>query len=528
MKISHRPNAGPGAARAADPGSAPLTSLSRPRSLYALLAATLVLIASFPVRAHVGSPDVFFEGDAGPYHLFVTVRVPQVIPGVAEIDVRTSSPGIRTVQFVPMRLTGAGSNLPPVPDLAQESRQDPQFFTGSLWLMEFGALQVRVMVDGAKGKAELSVPVPAFARRTLPMQRPLGGLLLGLTVFLALGMIFIAGAAVREGNLSPDEQPSPSRIRRARIVMAITALIVVAILFLGNRWWGVEANNHQRDVNLFKPPLAETTIENGNRLILAAKGQDPHWSKYVRMEDVIPDHGHLMHLFLIRMPGMDQMWHLHPQLVAGGEFAEDLPSMPAGKYQVFADVVDKAGFPWTLVGAIDLPEVHGNLLTGDDSAWMSSQTGKPDRESRASPNVANLPDGSRMVWQRGNTPLRADVPMEFHFEVEGKNGKPVGGLEPYMGMAGHAEFVSSDMTVFAHVHPAGSISMAALELTRGSTGMSAMSPDATMPGMAMASGLLPPEVRFPYGFPKPGDYRIFVQVRTAAGVQTAAFDAHVD
>jgi hypothetical protein len=95
-------------------------------------------------------------------------------------------------------------------------------------------------------------------------------------------------------------------------------------------------------------------------------------------------------------------------------------------------------------------------------------------------------------------------------------------------MAGHAEFVSSDMTVFAHVHPAGSVSMAALELTRGSTGITAMSPDAAMPGMAMASGALPPEVRFPYGFPKPGDYRIFVEVRTANGVQTAAFDAHVD
>lgn len=527
MKTSHRPNAVPGATRTAKRGSAPLTRISQPSSLYALLAAALVLITSFPVSAHVGSPDVFFEGDAGPYHLFVTVRVPQVIPGVAEIDVRTFSPGVRTVQFVPMRLSGAGSNLPPVPDLAQKSSQDPQFFTGSLWLMEFGALQVRVMVDGAKGKAELSVPVPAFAQRTLPMQRPLGGLLLGLTTFLALGMIFIVGAAVREGNLSPNEQPSPSRISRARVVMAVTAMIVVAILFLGNRWWGVEANNHQRDINLFKPPIAEMTFENGNRLILAAKGQDPHWSEDVRMEDVIPDHDHLMHLFLIRTPSMDQMWHLHPQRIDGGKFAEDLPSMPAGRYQVFADVVDKAGFPWTLVGAIDLPEVHGQLLAGDDSAWMSSHTGKPDCQSGALPNVANLRDGSLMVWQGGNT-LRAGVPMEFRFEVEDKNGKPLASLEPYMGMAGHAEFVSRDMTVFAHVHPAGSISMAALELTRVSAGMSAMSPDTAAPGMAMAYGPLPPEVSFPYGFPKPGEYRIFVQVRTAAGVQTAAFDAHVD
>ena len=38
--------------------------------------------------AHVGSKDVFEQVDAGPYKLFVTVRPPNVIPGVAAIEVR--------------------------------------------------------------------------------------------------------------------------------------------------------------------------------------------------------------------------------------------------------------------------------------------------------------------------------------------------------------------------------------------------------------------------------------------------------
>ena len=97
-----------------------------------------------------------------------------------------------------------------------------------------------------------------------------------------------------------------------------------------------------------------------------------------------------------------------------------------------------------------------------------------------------------------------------------------------MGMAGHAEFVRSDLSVFAHVHPAGSVSMAALELAQG--GLSNASDSAQMPmPMPMAeAGPLPPEVRFPYGFPQPGDYRIFVQIKRGGRVETGVFDALVE
>ena len=44
----------------------------------------LFLLCVVPAHAHVGSPDVYAEGDAGPYKLFVVIRPPLVIPGVAE------------------------------------------------------------------------------------------------------------------------------------------------------------------------------------------------------------------------------------------------------------------------------------------------------------------------------------------------------------------------------------------------------------------------------------------------------------
>lgn len=487
----------------------------------------LVLAAVVSVSAHVGSADVYFDGDAGPYHLYVTVRVPQVIPGIAEIDVRSSTNDVERVEIVPMRLSGAGSNFPPTPDVTVRSKQDPQFFTGSLWLMESGALKVRVSVEGSKGKGEVSVPVPAFAQKTLPMERSLGGLLGFLMVFLAIGLVFIAGAASREGNLEPGETASPQKVRRARIVMVITAVIVVGIIYLGKAWWGVEATNYKRGVNFFKSPEAETQLENGNRLVIRAKGQDPAWSKEVSMGDVIPDHNHLMHLFLISTPGMDRMWHLHPERGDGGAFVDDLPSMPAGRYQVFADIVDKDGFPWTLVGQVDLPQINGKPLAGDDSSW----TGAPLMPQASSESVAPLADGGRIVWEKGTAPIVANRAMVFTFKVEDKDGKPATNVEPYMGMAGHAEFVSLDMSVFAHIHPAGSVSMAALDLANRTPKANDMISEQTaMPSgmsMAMTAGTVESEVRFSYGFPKAVDYRIFVQIKRAGQVETGVFDAHV-
>ena len=176
----------------------------------------MLVFAALPVSAHVGSPDVFYEGKAGPYPLFVTIRVPQVIPGVAEIQVRSESHDARAISVVPMRLAGPGSNLPPTPDLAVQSKDDPQFFTASLWLMESGALQVRVLVDGAQGQGEVSVPVPSNAQRTLPMQKPLAALLFALMLLLAVGAVFIVGGIVREGNLEEAKsRAKPARCERA-------------------------------------------------------------------------------------------------------------------------------------------------------------------------------------------------------------------------------------------------------------------------------------------------------------------------
>ena len=121
----------------------------------AAIAAIFAIACVADGNAHVGSPDVFLEGQAGAYRLLVTIRPPKAIPGIADVEVLTTSDDIREVRIVPLPLTGDGAKFAPVPDRASRSPEDPRLFTGHLWLMFAGSWQVRVHVTGERGDGTL-------------------------------------------------------------------------------------------------------------------------------------------------------------------------------------------------------------------------------------------------------------------------------------------------------------------------------------------------------------------------------------
>ena len=66
----------------------------------------LLLLLPLTGSAHVNSPDVYFDGHAGPYHLLVTVKPPAVVPGIAQIQIRTTDSGIDQIKILPLRMIG--------------------------------------------------------------------------------------------------------------------------------------------------------------------------------------------------------------------------------------------------------------------------------------------------------------------------------------------------------------------------------------------------------------------------------------
>src|SRR5215470_4538370 len=188
-----------------------------------------VALAAAAASAHVGSPDVFFEGEAGPYHLLVAVRTPPVIPGVAQVEIRSESNELRSLRIVPLPLGGTSKGFAPEPDAAERAEGDPHSFSGSLWLMESGSWQVRIDAEGGLGRGSVSVPVAAAPRRMLALQGALSAGLFAAMIILSGGVVLIAGAAARDAELEPGEVGSRPR-RKVGVVMGVTAALVLLVL----------------------------------------------------------------------------------------------------------------------------------------------------------------------------------------------------------------------------------------------------------------------------------------------------------
>lgn len=567
---------------------------------------------------------MFFEGAAGPYPVHVVVRPPAVIPGVAEIAVRVRAPVTAAGSSAPPAASGrrglgklrvtaqpvqwdAGPEGAPPADVAQPVRGEPGLFAARLWMMTANSYDIRVGVFGPAGRGTVAVPVSTAASRRLEMRSGLAVALLALAALLFAGVVSLVGAGVRESVLAPGDQPRERERRRGQLAMATTAAVLAVLLTAGKSWWTrIDAAYRQR---LYQPYHVVTRLQpDGPQQVLRLTVADPRW----RGRDwtpVVPDHGKLMHLFLIRTPGLDAFAHLHPvpaeepavpaapapsvtlpsappqapaaapatspgievgrlgsrghwtggesggqieaEAAAAGVFRAVLPRLPAGVYRLYADITQESGFAETLTATVTLPppqqvpapfDPQRPEPDPDDSVRVAAPVAwRPPNEATVSP----LDGGLTMTWLRPVAArLIAGRDASLRFAVRTPDGRPAP-LEPYMGMLGHAVICRDDGRIFIHLHPQGTISMTAQALLTGRassldarTGPKApwSGPSAPLPGppmMPMTAMAMPAagggngEVSFPYEFPEPGRYRIWVQVKSAGQILTGVFDVEV-
>ena len=475
--------------------------------------ATIVAMAMV-TSAHVGSPDAWFEGMAGTFPVTIHVEAPPVIPGIAVINVKADG-AARVTAFV--NTFDAEGGTPP-PDELVAVADRPGWRSARLWVMNAGSNRVTVEVHGTGGRGSVVVPLAAIAQRRLAFTPLFVALVVAGATFLFVGMLTLIGAAVRESVLEPGAVPDETRRRRARMTMLRGAVVIAIVLTATVAWWRVE-DRAFRD-RLFRPLSISTRVEDssgGARFILTI--DDSTW---VRRNDVeairargelpatnlIDDHGKVMHLFLASEDGRS-MAHLHPLTGDSVTFTSLLPPIPPGSYRVFGDIVQESGFTQTLTSTITIPPTNhaGDSLSDSDDSWASDVTPGDTR--------VRLADGTMLRWLRDSSyQVRAREEAGLRFLVEPPAGDTAA-LELYLGMPGHAAVIRDDGQVFIHLHPMGTISPAA---QRRLSGPGAHNEDHSAMRTAVVDTL-----RFPYAFPSPGEYAVWVQLKRRGSVLTGMF-----
>jgi hypothetical protein len=486
------------------------------RAARAVLAFLLVLLPVGAASAHVGSPHIYIEDTAGPYALTVACEMPPAVPGEATVQVlledRKSGEAVEVrVREIPP----AGDDRAPEWVIAKPSAADPRFFSAPLPLMVYGLWHAEVSVSGPRGSGTIRFPVAARIPVPSAMDSALSITLALLTTVLLASLASILIGLGRDADRPTGDTASRESTRRGRVWAFIGSAIFLGFVGVIVYFWGtVHAARATRSgpsligqvQAVSGPPVA------GSRSSLTLSVFD---ARHQPVRDVAPDHGKMMHLVIAKWPGASEFLHLHPTMPDEGVFAFSFTPPSAGRYVYFADVLLQSGEGDTVTGTIDVgpgATTHEPTLDDPDDSFAASP---PMDASRAGNAVSDAGGGMTMAWVDGGPGLlRALELAKLTFELRDASGRPVERLDPYMGMAGHMLILRDDATMFAHVHPTGTVAGRMGAMPRGHLAM-------------MTEPIDGARASFPYAFPKAGFYRVWIQMKYAGSIRTGVFDVKV-
>ncbi len=523
-----------------------------------------LIFVSFFTSAHVGSPGVVFEGQAGKYALQVYVQPPDVIPGTARVTIYADGNDIDHIRIKPVYFWFGDEGSPVSEEILPVAGQSGKY-EGIVWFMMPMAVNVEVEVIGKRGTAKMLVPVAAVSTAKRSMPAGLGWILAALGIFLVGVLTTIFGASVSDSLQPVGEKATPKTIRKRVTGSLVGASFCGLLLFIGNNWWGGLTKEYLNDI--YKPYRAITKVvnEDGQDVLKLTIDSNSVYNR--KLSYVIPDHGKLMHLFLVRQSTMDAFAHLHPLRKDTLNFEALLPNLPAGKYLLYADIMRYiGGFQYTLTDTIEIKNAVKNSKIQDPDDTYAITNALNEKKSNSldetiticgTPGVkTKLQDGSSIVWEADpKKTMMAGQVYDLNFSVVSPDGKEAV-LQPYLGMMGHAAVVKTDGSVYIHLHPTGTVSSTSVDVMQKRIQETSIEPfiaspmifkDSidkvltkiqTMPEAQRNQFLMPNmnhnakehhggTVKFPYVFPTAGSYRIWLQIKRNGKILTGVFDVGV-
>jgi len=192
------------------------------------------------------------------------------------------------------------------------------------------------------------------------------------------------------------------------------------------------------------------------------------------VSDFDVEHERRMHLIVVRRD-FANFQHLHPRQLADGSWEVEANLDEAGVYRVFAD-----------------------FATGGQSLTLATDllvAGRFQPHPLPAPRTTDAAgDGYEVTIESAEPTGGTATPVQFSVS---RDGRPLDGVEPYLGADGHLVALREHDQAFLHTHPEGK------------------------PGG-------PGPISFQVEYPTPGRYRLFLQFKDRGEVRTAAFTQQLD
>jgi hypothetical protein len=201
--------------------------------------------------------------------------------------------------------------------------------------------------------------------------------------------------------------------------------------------------------------------------------RDPHSGKPVTSYELV--HEKLFHLFVVSYD-LSVFAHVHPEPQKDGSFVLEWNFPKPGPYQLYADFFPSGGTPQIVQRTFVTAGYTGTLTGARPHLQPDTQL-----EKREGGTVVRLQNAKFLTGRKQN--------VDFSL-LDERTGQPVKDVQPYLGAWGHMLILSEDLGDYVHAHASG------------------------------------PEANQDYEvvFPRPGNYRIWVQFQRAGHVNTVAYN----
>jgi hypothetical protein len=456
----------------------------------ALLILIIVLAVAAPALAlahggHAGPSQTFTQA-VGPYELAITIEIPSAAPAPLYLDILPQSDiGGATLSF---RTAPRGQSFDGTPVAQVQGVAGPQgMYYTQLDIDHLGDWELEARVDGPKGSGVARIP---FTIEAAPLASGSIGLFIALggLVLLMIASIIVSLIAQRRAR------PAPAWLNWV-IGQGMFACLIAAAIF-GVQQFSAAIQNAQAAANTTQValgrPHANLALHNTPDPPLAGRPMTmtldlSDGSTGLPIDDLITHHEALLHLVVISEDGAFYS-HMHPPRVAPGRFAIAITPDRPGRYTAYAEVERRDSGTQVL----ERDFVVGGTGFGRPAQFQSlgAQRQIGDMQVHVGSSVADLQAGKQATFT-------------FSFS---KDGKPVGDLQPWLGMGGHMIARSADGAIFAHVHALGAMAPSGILETGVNYG---------------------PDIQFVYTFPQPGRYQIWGQFRHAEQIVTVPLEVEV-